>query len=299
MARDLIVGGAVGYDWNILKYWVNSIRKTGFDGDIGLVLSNVTKATLDRLTEEKVCSFCYGKQTEDGGYEQHSNGAPHVERFFYLWHFLANLQETPRYVIVTDTRDVIFQKNPSIWLENNLDNKKLVCASEGLLYKDEPWGNQNLYQSFGPFFHKMLHEEMIYNVGTIAGTFNIIQSLMLMIFQLSINRPIPIVDQAVFNFIINQSPYQELIYQAKNNDCWAAQLGTSVRAVESGSGDLGVQYGSDPSRLLEYQMLYKDQQPVICDDGVVVNSHGKKFIIVHQYDRVAGLKEKIENRYGE
>ena len=32
MSKSAIIGGASGYTWNDLKYWVNSIRQTDFDG---------------------------------------------------------------------------------------------------------------------------------------------------------------------------------------------------------------------------------------------------------------------------
>jgi hypothetical protein len=37
MKKDLIIGGASNYTWDQLKFWVNSIKKTGFDGDIVIV----------------------------------------------------------------------------------------------------------------------------------------------------------------------------------------------------------------------------------------------------------------------
>ena len=32
MKKDLIIGGASGYTWDQLKFWVNSIKKSGFTG---------------------------------------------------------------------------------------------------------------------------------------------------------------------------------------------------------------------------------------------------------------------------
>jgi len=295
MSRDLIIGGASNYTWNELKYWVNSIRKSGFKGDVALVGTNYTKETIDRLTEEGIILSLYGNKNENGDVVAHSNGAPHVERFFYLWNFLNNTSNEYRNVITTDTRDVIFQSDPSEWLEDNLISYMLIASSEGMRYKNEPWGNKNLLDSFGPYFHNILKEEMIYNVGTIAGDFQTVKGLMSFIFHLSINRAIPIVDQAVFNFVINQPPFLFDTYFSGNKDGWAIQLGTTLGAVESAKGDLGAIFKDDPAK---YQEMYEDEQPVI-EDGVVKNSEGKRFCIVHQYDRVDGLKEKIEQIYGD
>lgn len=293
MDKALIIGGASNYDWNQLKNWVRSIKATGFTGDVALVITNVTKETLDKLTEEGVTTFAYGRPDGNGGFEAHSNGAPHVERFFYIWNSIRNLDYD--LLVVTDTRDVIFQRNPVEFLKH--DDASLFCSSEGLLYKDEPWGNKNLLETFGPFFHDIYKEKMIYNVGTIAGSFSVVRDMLLSIFQMSINRPIPIVDQAVFNFLIHQEPLSYHTEKLTNSTPWAIQLGTTIHAVQSGAGDLGYMVKNDPTQLIKYQMLYKDEQPNIDEEGFVSNKEGDKFFIVHQYDRVAGLKEKIDRRY--
>ena len=45
----------------------------------------------------------------------------------------------------------------------------LVFASESMLYKDEPWGNQNLLDTYG-YIHEIFKENEIYNVGVLGGT---------------------------------------------------------------------------------------------------------------------------------
>jgi hypothetical protein len=295
MKKDLIIGGASNYTWDQLKYWVNSIKKSGFDGDIVIVGTNLKKATIEKLNSEGVILSLYGRTNADGDVVAPNNNAPHVERFFYLWNYLNGI-EPGQYenVITTDTRDVVFQTNPSKWLEDNMMGPLLVASSEGMRYKNEPWGNQNLLEAFGPFFHNILKEKTIYNVGTLAGEFETLKGLLSFIFHLSVNRPIPIVDQAVFNFILNQPPFCFDILLTNNSDAWAIQLGTTIGAVESGKGDLGMMFMSDPSK---YQEIYEDNQPVI-EDGVVKNTEGTPYCIVHQYDRVNGLREQIERIYG-
>ena len=47
--KDLIIGGSTNYDWDKLKYWVNSINKSGFEGDKVLILFNCDKNTVDKV----------------------------------------------------------------------------------------------------------------------------------------------------------------------------------------------------------------------------------------------------------
>jgi hypothetical protein len=294
MKKDLIIGGASNYGWEELKYWVNSIKRSGFSGDVVLVATNIKKNDIERLVQEGVKLSLYGKQSDSGDFVSHSNGAPHVERFFYLWNHLNTLnRDEYHHVIVTDTRDVIFQTNPSEWLTQNLITHFLVASSEGMSYKNETWNNQNLYETFGPFFHNLYKEKMIFNVGTIAGDFDYVKSLLFLIFQMSINRPIPIVDQAVYNVLINATPWFEDTLMTSNEAGWAVQLGTTLNAVESGKGDLGVKYKTD---IESYLRLYEDLQPSL-KNGYVVNHNDEKFCIVHQYDRTLDWKNEIMEKY--
>jgi hypothetical protein len=296
VAKSLIVGGASNYRWNELKYWINSIKRSGFDGDIKLVVTNVTAETIEKLSKEGVGLCIYGKKQEDGSFKSQTNVPPHVERFFYIWDAINSIKDDYEYIITTDTRDVVFQTNPVDWLKNNLNGKSLVASSEGLRYEDEPWGNQNLLETFGAYFHEKMKHNIIFNVGTIAGEAEAVSDLILMIFQTSINRPIPIVDQAAYNFLIHRRPIKDNVYFTNNKNSWAIQLGTTLEAVKSGKGDLGMIYGSDPSKHINYQLLYKDDQPIF-ENGFVYDQKGKKYCIVHQYDRTLEWTKKIMEKY--
>jgi hypothetical protein len=291
MTKDLVIGGASNYDWDQLKFWVNSIKRSGFEGDIAIVGTNMKKATIEKLTSEGIILSLYGRLNADGDMVAPNNNAPHVERFFYLWNFLETTKEEYNNVITTDVRDAVFQKNPSDWFADRFHF--LYASSEGMRYKNEPWGNKNLLDTFGPYFHNILKENLIYNVGVLAGEFNTIKGLLSFIFHLSVNRPIQIVDQAVFNFIISSAPFKFDTDFMTNEDGWAIQLGTTLGAVQSGKGDLGQIFMNDPTT---YKTLYEDVQPLI-EDGVVKTPAGEPYFIVHQYDRVDGLKEQIERIY--
>ncbi len=300
MAKDLIIGGASNYSWDQLRYWVNSIKQTGFKGDIVLVATNMSGETVKKLVDQDVKVYAYGQRTEDGGIAKTDNNIPpHVERFIFIWDFLRKNKDTYRFVTVTDTRDVIFQKDPTEYLEKNLKYgaASIVCASEGLAYKDEPWGSKNLLDTFGPLVYDELKDNEIYNVGTIAGFYNEVKDLLLQIFFQSVNRPIPIVDQAVFNFIISLAVYELDVVRTSNESGWAVQLGTTLEAVKAGAGDIGQIIRQDPSKLDEYIKVYKDTQPVVKDD--LVTNNYTPFTIVHQWDRVPAIRDIVEKVYGD
>jgi hypothetical protein len=280
--RDLIIGCSTNYDWDKLKYWINSINQSGFTGEKVLVLMNCDRETCIKVNEAgfKIIGF---KQDEDGNLVHESKLMVHVERFLHIYAFLKQNQEKFRYVITTDVKDVVFQKNPSDWIHDSIGTNNLIFSSESILYKDEPWGNQNLMETYGAFVYEYFKDNEIYNVGVLAGRADSIRDLALNIFTACVGAPIPICDQSTFNFLISQHPYTDTSLYARSEYGWAAQLGTTV----------------DPSKINEFGPKLLEPSPLMdMDDGIVMTSTGKPFTIVHQYDRCPTWKEMIEVKYG-
>ena len=69
------------------------------------------KETIDYLTEKGW--ECYGAELE---------GHPHMKRLIDMWWFLQNDEREWNHIITTDVRDIVWQTNPSKWL--NLTNMK-------------------------------------------------------------------------------------------------------------------------------------------------------------------------------
>jgi hypothetical protein len=297
MAKDLIIGAASNYTYDHVKYWINSIQKSGFEGDIALVCTNMHADELSKIVAKGVKILAYGEIDSNGNVVNNSKMAPHLERFFYLWHYLAG-GEKYRYIVTTDVRDVVFQSDPTKYVENIVESElyDFIAADEGLNYEDEPWGNGNLEVAFGPFFHDKLKKNMIYNVGVLGGTHKAVQDMLLMIYQMGINRPYDVVDQAVYNFMLSVRTFSDNIKKSRNDDGWVCNLGTTIGAVESGHGDLGYKAVRDPVAMQAYKDLYQYEQPIILDD-LVLAKNDTPYVIVHQYDRVNGLKEKIMEKF--
>jgi len=278
--KDLIIGCSTNYDWSKLKYWVNSINKSGFEGDKVLILMNCDKDTVQQVSNAGFSVIAF-QQDDNGNLVYQSQLMVHVERFIHIYNTLKS--QDYRYVITTDVKDVIFQKNPVEWLEQHLpdgSSEDLVFSSESIRYKDEPWGNQNLIETFGPMIHDHFKNNVIFNVGVLAGRGYAMKSLALNIFLSSINRPIPIVDQSTFNVLISQHPYLKSSMYMTSEDGWACQLGTTA----------------DPSKIEQFKPFLVEATPKLEGDKVVT-SEGKEYVIVHQYDRVPEWKKIIEAKY--
>ena len=265
--KNLIIGGATNYGINQLKPWVLSAKEVaGIDNDVVLVVGNATQETIEWLEGQyvKVVPMI------------NVQGVPiHVLRFLSIYDYLQKHWQEYDYVVTTDVKDVYFQVDPFKFLVD----RKLVVASEGLRYKNEPWGNENLYQTYGPYVYEKFKDNEIFNVGTFGGTSEYVKDMVFNIFTNATNRPIPIVDQAVFNVLINTQPFKDVIQTSTQ---WAAELGTTM----------------DPSKIEQFRPNLLFPEPVF-EDGLVKDWTGHVYPIVHQYDRVPILKKFVQEKYGQ
>jgi len=265
-SKNLIIGGFTNYGINQLKPWVISAKEVAGDNDVVLVYGNATGETLDWLVEQNVVIVPM---------LQVQNVPIHVLRFLSIYEYLDKHWQHYDYVVTTDVKDVYFQADPFKFLVGH----KLVVASEGLKYKDEPWGNENLFQAYGQYVYEKFKDNEIFNVGTFGGKSEYVKDMVFHIFTNGINRPIPICDQAVFNVLINTQPFKDIVTET---DSWAAELGTIM----------------DPSKIEQFRPNLIFSEPVF-EDGLLKDCTGFTYPIVHQYDRVPVLKKFVQEKYGQ
>ena len=271
MAKNLIIGGFTNYNANQLRPWVLSAKVHAGDDsdcDVVLVYGNASDETLDWLESQGVILVPMLPVP---------NVPIHVLRFLSIYEYLYKNWQDYEYVVTTDVKDVYFQCDPF----EKLIGHKLVVASEGLRYKDEAWGNENLLQSYGPYIYQQFKNNEIFNVGTFGGTSEYVKDMVFNIFTNAINRPIPICDQAVFNVLINTLPFKDVVTYTHD---WACELGTVM----------------DPSKIEKFRPNLLFSEP-IWESGLVKIPplDGRIFPIVHQYDRVPEIKKFVEKKFGQ
>lgn len=266
--KDIIIGCLVGYNSHQIKPWVTSITRSGFEGDKAILSFGLPQDSIELLI--------------DNGFQIYEMPASErhivVDRFFAMWNFLNQVDKQYRYVITTDVKDVIFQYNPSTWLENNLKGKILV-SSENIRYRDEVWGSSNLASSY-PHLYELHCNNTIYNAGTIAGDVETMRDFFLHIFNLSLIGTDRQPDQAALNILTHTQPFKAVTHFASQEEGWCCQLGTTL----------------DPKVSNNYKPFLLEPLPQIQGD-VLVNTQGQPFCLVHQYDRVPGLGETITAKY--
>lgn len=279
--KDLLIGGIDLYNWDKVKTWIVSARQSGFSGDIVLLGYRIASDILENAKKYGVDVYQINYDSFGNEIVHEGSGIPtqcHQLRFFHAWQLLVDNHEHYDNVIITDVRDVIFQKNPSEYLNQKLTTEHpVIISSEGILFKDEPWNLQNLVRGFGPIIAEKLAPRTAHNVGVLAGKSLAMKNLCLSLYSNTVGRYIPS-DQSSFNVLLYEGLLSSYV-DTNHNDTWACQCGVVL----------------DPEKS-HYIPFLLESQPVI-KDGMVYNNKGELFHIVHQWDRVPQLKQIVEARY--
>ena len=246
--KDLIISATTRYTKDQLYNYVESINRCGFTGDKIMVVYEIDSETVDYLKENGWELF-----------KAELEGHIHMHRLITIYWILRQLNREYRYLITTDVRDVVFQFNPSEWLEKNLE-KDILASTENVLYEHEAWGRKNILEGYNELLWDRYKGEQSCNVGVLAGKYESMRDLLLMNYLVSqAGNTKHFTDQSSFNFVIHNNIVKNSIQITGLESNWALQLGT------------------------------------LNNENVIGKQiHNKEdFVIIHQYDRVPEIDEYV------
>lgn len=285
--KDLVMTSIDRFGWDEVKVWATSLRKTGYTGDIVAIVYRHSDARL--VTESQKLDITLMEATVgwDGRPIDHSEQPRHPSmvcrnRFFHMWWYLQDKKDMYRWIISTDVRDVIFQRNPSIHLDSlEIESHiKILASSEGQIYKEEPWNAEDQSNAFGPVVWSLtMSNHKVVNAGVMTVRGSDAADIYLNIYFTSKHHPDAAADQAAYN-LLTETSLKDVTMVLKHDTAWACQCGTVL----------------DPSKPFHKQ-TFKEELPKFTNDGLFVTTNGTPFTIVHQYDRIPGVKEIIERKY--
>lgn len=285
--KDCVIGFITGYDFDKLKPWIYSLNQSGFTGDKILVVYNLDYSVAKQIEENGIKVIAFDKDDFNSRYVYNHPFNIVISRFQHLWFIMNQINQKYRYIITTDVADVVFQRNPSTWLEENLEDKKLCVGSENLKYRDEEWGINNMNQSFGNIATSYMADKTIYNAGTLAGEYQTLIDLCYNVYLLCQGAPMQVPggggpDQAALNILLSLEPYKSITKFNDHDDTWSCQCGTTV----------------DPNKVDNFRSNFLvKKEPVWRDGSSVYNSKDEKYVLVHQYNRVPVWNELIRKKY--
>jgi hypothetical protein len=104
--KNLVIGAMVAHGLDEIRPFVESLRRTAFDGDIVLFVSRLAPDAIDFLRRNHCALIDYPLE------ETFRKISVHSFRFLLYRQFLESRKDIYRHVMLTDTRDVLFQKDP-------------------------------------------------------------------------------------------------------------------------------------------------------------------------------------------
>lgn len=261
-----ILGCITKYSPDDIRPYVNSINRSGFSGRKVMLVYDIPKETIDFLKDN-------GWELYGGVLKEHVI----IQRFVDVYKLLESF-DSKEVVIWTDVKDIIFQVDPTIWLDK-YKKKEILACSESIIFKDEDWAVVNAGSSF-PIEWEWLQYNPSMCAGCIIADAHALKDLFIEIYHWTKTtaNPDQLSDQAAYNVLINLNHFKENVYMVAQNEGLATQLGTVLNPKYKGT-----------SKLLE-------TSPII-ESGTVKTSDGHPFCIVHQYDRYPELKKAILEKY--
>lgn len=203
------------------------------------------------------------------------------DRHLSFYNYLNNHGHKYKYVLVTDSRDVVFQANPFEWIalwkerykniKGNLDflNHFVVMISEGFKMSRSGFAciEHFEFQRDVPMpYMKEDKDRWVVNGGTFLGTPRALQDFHFLVWITTMKTIGRCTDQATINW---------LMYYLDNDEAYQVSFPQHDNLCLTGEG---VKEGA--------------VEPIL-KDGKLFNPKEKLYYMIHQWDRLEGLKEEI------
>ena len=258
--KNLVLGAAKGYGWDILEPFVTSCKRNCPDAQIVLFIGDNSDFTRDKLTRAGIRLEKFSTDIK---------GIPNNTRWKIILDFLERCGDEYETIFVTDTRDVIFQGNLFAafddcknWLgfATELDDLGGTLTGNRINYN---W----LVECFGKAETDKLVDQKVICSGTIIGSSHELKTFCRELWR--------ILEPKVAEGIFDQAAANWLVYNG--------------RVPVENIFDIGVDHGE-----IYTNGLIKDNK--IRGDKILRGDGGVPEV-VHQYDRHENLIRLVDELY--
>jgi hypothetical protein len=316
--QDLLLGVLTGQQYQ-LKYpgieaYVVSLQKSGFSGRKVMIVWNVNPITRELLLK-------HGFEIVDLFPNWPSEPFFHA-RMRVAWEYLRDHSQEFRYVFWFDIKDFIFQSDPSVWMEQNIKDHKIIGSTECVTIEQEETNKLWAQTILGEKRFQEIKDEEVINGGTWAGTAEEMTEVFNQVHKgcTTYTGPYPPC-QIWINYVLRQSPFKECLYIPR----WSEGFAACLHPCWSPWRDICWPYLRDPHPTLDIDTvtLYpgtktNKENPMVLFNGNWGRSiplkivewtaplHGveitkehpnKPFCVVHGYDRDWTMKSLFEYKY--
>ncbi len=272
---DAVISVVRNHTWTQIAPYAVSLSRSGFRGTKLMFVDGI-----DSLAESNLKRLGFVlvpfRTKEPARFVTRDRFVPVVEYLKKNW-------QQHRNIVWSDVRDVIFQSDPSVWLERNLAPSRLLGCSESLLVKDDPGGYNEKWMNES-FAHDRDAREIIWNNeivcgGTIAGDAEAMRDLLQAIYTMTTSN---VNDQIALQYLMRVSPFKEISRVPKNSEGFCATLSWQCGRGQALNG----------KKLIDACVFFDSASLLI-----MTPDRRTPFAIVHQYDRDTWWQQQLARKY--
>lgn len=218
--KNLILGAACGYNWNDLKIFIKSIRKFLNCRVILIVESLLDKRLKNKFRKYKIEYYIYKKINHKNIPGLINSRSDVGQRRYEMYEVvLKNIKKKPEKILLTDTRDVVFQKD---FFQNKFKKSINFFLEEEKILNDSR-NSRWLERTVGYAKYSEIKKNNISCAGTTYGNFDqILRYSILMkkyLFLYPYKRPIRHLiffkkvepyDQGIHNYLIYNNFFKNM-----------------------------------------------------------------------------------------
>ena len=239
---NLIIGLAYGYDFDVIKPFIDSLVSISFGQDVVIIgnesliipqeyqgklnikvinetsfkRSLVRRAFIKLISANpinKICNvlFKVSRKLSPSKFIKLFLNTYHSQVGRYAFYYTYLKQHPYNNILFTDVRDVVFQSDPFSGF-----NEKLAVFHESpsIKIKDETFNRNWIKEGFGEDIYKMMANEKIYCSGTILGNYEGIMTFLEIFISTCLKYSIPYnikgMDQGIFNYLIHTNQLKQI-----------------------------------------------------------------------------------------
>jgi hypothetical protein len=262
MVKIDIITYCSGYDYKIFDRFVGSLNDTGFSGKIYIIVNENDKPTIMLLKKKY-------KNVYPINDNLHKTTHINCHRFFCIELLLHKLTLDCDYLLVCDSRDVLFQKN----IEDYPYDKKVDIYGflEDITFEKEKNYNTPWIRMIENILNEQIYDKICYNKVICCGTTigkkdSIIKYIKMMCHFIKNYNIVYNLDQGLHNYMLYLNKLECNIKLLSNEDNLVNTVGCSIHKLN--------------------------------ENNLIVNKNNEVSWIVHQYDRFSlDLKSKMSIKY--
>lgn len=261
------------YNYQKISPWINSLNSTGFKGDKIIIGVDIDKELEKQIIKSDI--YCYKTKST-------TNEHIFMERHKHFIDFLKIFKNNYEYIIITDIKDIIFQKNPEEWIKSNIKNYDIISSSESIKIKNENWNKYEIYNALGNTIGQSMENHEAFCAGILAGKTEEIFKILILLYENSIKaKNTSSADQPFFNYIIHSNILKQKILPANHDNGWSLNCGVAA---------------CDRTEK-EFKKYLLHNPPYIDSNNIIRNFKNEEICIIHQYDRNSLWKDILLKKY--